>query len=79
MKYVQCLLQRGKWKQVAWIPAKFAVAGEVLNLRADGNGWVVMSCGAEREGVPDYRKGVRTHRRATGDALPKHEVVVETD
>lgn len=41
----QCLLEKGTTHKVAWIPAKFAVLGKVIDLNEYGewsDGWTVM-------------------------------------
>ena len=69
--YHQCWLIRGSAKQMAWIPAKFAVAGRYLKLTQDGeteDGWRVAGVGARmaeevvRERSQDYK-----HTRRASD------------
>ena len=69
--YHQCWLVRGSAKQMAWIPAKFAVAGRYLKLTQDGeteDGWRVAGVGARmaeevvRERSQDYK-----HTRRASD------------
>ena len=69
--YHQCWLVRGPARQMAWIPAKFAVAGRYLKLTEDGvmeDGWRVAGVGASlpeetiRERSQDYK-----HTRRASD------------
>jgi hypothetical protein len=79
--YRQCQLTRKQgrveWRQVSWIPERFAVAGKTLRLREDEawqDGWVVQSVGPYRMSeseLPDPHRDIKKHRKATGDALPK--------
>ena len=53
--YNQCWLVRGNARQMAWIPAKFAVAGRYLRLTDAGvseDGWKVVGVGAKM--MEDY-------------------------
>lgn len=43
----QCVLQRGDWVQVAWIPEKFAQLNKYLKI-GDEDGWQVVSIGGRR-------------------------------
>jgi len=78
-KYVQCVLHKDKegklLKQVTYVPEKFSEIGTVLRLRNEDmswdNGWVVTSTGAIVDDPPDVRKGIRNHRKRTGDSLRK--------
>lgn len=78
--YRQCHLKRdietGTVQQTSWIPSKFAKLGKVLDLKGDDDEWThdwkVMSVSSvEVEDPPDWRKAVRSHRKATGDSSPK--------
>ncbi len=69
--YHQCWLVRGHARQMAWIPAKFAVAGRYLKLTDAGvteDGWQVAGVGARmseeivRERSQDYK-----HTRQASD------------
>ncbi len=69
--YHQCWLVRGHARQMAWIPAKFAVAGRYLKLTQNGeaeDGWQVAGVGARmaeevvRERSQDYK-----HTRQASD------------
>ena len=69
--YAQCWLVRGNARQMAWIPAKFAVAGRYLKLTDAGqteDGWRVAGVGASlpedtiRERSQDYK-----HTRQASD------------
>ena len=69
--YAQCWLRRGDARQMAWIPAKFAVVGRILRLTEDGvsqDGWEVTGVGAKltesyvRERSQDYK-----HTRKASD------------
>ena len=79
-KYKQCTLektvQEGLIQTVSWIPSKFAKIGQRLKLENDKGiwteGWVVKLVGDEEiDQLPDYRKGIRNHRKQTGDSTPK--------
>ncbi len=77
-KYRQCVLQRQLTSETAttsFIPEKFANVGEVLKLKdSNGNwtdGWVVKSAGQLVDEPPDFRKAIKSHRKRTGDSLPK--------
>jgi hypothetical protein len=75
--YRQCRLNKsGMLDQVSWIPEQFAVLGKVLKLRNEGgewdDGWVVKNVGDTRLDETPHAEGlIRSHRRATGDSLPK--------
>jgi hypothetical protein len=76
--YKQCRLQKGDSHQVSWIPEQFAVRGKILKLRDDAgiwdNGWEVKGAGSHRvesHGLLDAHQIIKSHRQATGDALPK--------
>lgn len=82
--YRQCRLSKkiptGEKRQMSWIPEEFAVLNKVLKLRdSDGkweDGWVVTEASQTRlahQDVPDYHDGIKSHRKATGDALPKNK------
>ena len=67
----QCWLVRGNARQMAWIPAKFAVQGRYLKLTQNGaseDGWQVAGVGASvaeetiRERSQDYK-----HTRSVSD------------
>ena len=62
----------------SFIPERFAQLGRVVKLReSDGawsNGWRVEHVGVtmeERE-LPDAHQGIKSHKKATGDSLPRH-------
>lgn len=80
--YKQCHLEKKTKEsissQVAWIPEKFAKAGNVIKIKNDDNtwvdGWVVKSFGEtriEEDDLPDSHAAVKSHRKRTGDAMPK--------
>ncbi len=80
--YRQCTLYKPCGKQsrkvmVSYIPEKFAQVGGVLKLKQDDDtwddGWIVEAVGArvEEADLPDPHKEIKSHRKATGDALPK--------
>lgn len=77
--YKQCTLKRGDTTQVAWIPEKYAVKDQYIQIRNPDtnewvNGWLVMGDGGtrrEENQLPDYRKMIRGHRARTGDSLAK--------
>ncbi len=63
---------------VSWIPEKFAQLNGVLKLKDMDDqwvdGWIVESVGdsiLEESELPNVRKVVKSHRKATGDSLPK--------
>ncbi len=59
--YVQCTLRKGNTYQAAWIPEKYAVVGQYLELEDGGqrnNGWQVLSTG-----VRQWESFVREHSR----------------
>ena len=69
--YNQCWLLRGNARQMAWIPAKFAVQGRYLKLTENGkteDGWQVVGVGAQlaeetvRERSQDFK-----HTRQASD------------
>ncbi|MEM1061889.1 MAG: hypothetical protein AAF532_02060 [Planctomycetota bacterium] len=79
-RYFQCRLRQaipdGYAEQTSWLPERFTKVGSILSLRGDDRvwdgGWEVVSVGGdgrEESLLPDYRKAVRRHRAATGDAL----------
>lgn len=75
-RFRQCLLRRANAERVAWIPERYAAAGTTLRLKGGENweaGWVVerVFSGQFLDELPDARKLIRSHRKATGDALPK--------
>lgn len=47
MHYKQCVLEKCKVKQTAWIPEQFAHAGKILKIK-DNNGWKVVEVGSQR-------------------------------
>lgn len=68
--YVQCWLQRGTSRQMAWIPEKYAVVGRFLRLTEDGvseNGWEVVGAGARQpvEYVRERSQDYKNTRRAS--------------
>lgn len=82
IKYCQCKLVRkianGDSIITSYIPQKYAKIGKTIKLRDDmvnvwTEGWVVESVGepVDEDMVPDYRKGIREHRKRTGDSLRK--------
>lgn len=60
--------------KVAFIPIKYAVLGKVLKIQNNAgrwiDGWVVMSVG-EPMVPPNIHKEIKSHRKRTGDSLPK--------
>ena len=69
--YRQCWLTRGRARQMAWLPEKFAVAGRFLRLTEGGlseDGWQATGVGAQmaeetvRERSQDYK-----HTRRASD------------
>ena len=79
--YVQCNLERVLQSgdtvyETAWIPKGLAKLNTVLKIRVGGrweDGWVVSYVGQERVGVPDVQRGIRQHKKRTGDSLPKRK------
>lgn len=79
--YKQCLLHKrdgdGVLVDHSWIPAKFAVVGKVLKLKLGGvwvDGWVVVEVWPlvrTEEYLPDPHREIKSHRRNTGDSLPR--------
>lgn len=74
--YRQCYLERKINNtlecQTCWIPNKFAKVGRVLKIK-DGewtDGWIVKFVGKSGS-APNVRKQIKSHRRNTGDLLPK--------
>ncbi len=67
----QCWLVRGAARQMAWIPAKFAVPGRFLKLTENGqtqDGWQVAGVGARmaEEAVWERSRDYK-HTRAASD------------
>jgi hypothetical protein len=75
--YKQCRLQKGNAHQMSWIPEEFAVKDKVIKLRSEGvwdDGWIVKeaySTRLETNDLPDSHSEIKSHRKATGDAMPK--------
>ena len=74
--YCQCSLEKtietGVVKQVAFIPKKFAKLNDTIKIKKDDgwdHGWVVKSVGTElaEENLPDSHKGIKQHKKRTGD------------
>lgn len=69
--YRQCWLARGRARQMAWIPEKFAVAGRFLRLTEAGvseDGWQVTGVGARmREDTVRERSQDYKHTRRASD------------
>lgn len=80
-RYCQCHfvktvgVERIMLSSTAYIPEKFAQLGQKLKLKTDkgewDDGWTVTIVGEPTEIVPDVQKAIRTHRKRTGDSLPK--------
>lgn len=81
--YRQCRLEkktdRGVCCQTSWLPEQYAVKGKYLKLKDDNgewiNGWLVVEASSSSRAehlLPDYHTEIKSHRRATGDALPKN-------
>ena len=73
-RYRQCELVRATSRQVAWIPKRFAVPGRwlclVINGRRDDGWQVVAAYGeCEKDDLLDSHKGIKQHRKRTGDSL----------
>jgi len=71
--YTQCELQRDNARQVAWIPSRFALVGESLRIRSDGDwiaGWRVLSVHAtcSRGDLDAYRSA----QKRFSDVLSGH-------
>lgn len=77
MKYKQCVLINGTLNTVSWIPEKFAKKGHMIKLKNGEqwvNGWIVESVGSEsidEKHLPDSHAAVKSHRKSTGDSMPK--------
>lgn len=79
INYRQCSLKNGNTKTVSWLPEKYAKEGNYLRLKgSEGkwtNGWLVESVGDTRvddSSLPDSHVRIKSHRKATGDAIPKN-------
>lgn len=80
MRYQQCKLVKhladSKIYTVSYIPEKFAVVGKTVKLQRNGkwiDGWVIESVGDVVDKLPDVQKIIRSHKKATGDSLPKEK------
>lgn len=67
---------KGHVENVAWAPSKFAIVGKVVKIKTDDGwspGWTVANVWGSmlEEHLPDWYKGIRGHRKSTGDSLPK--------
>ena len=66
---------RARIQLTSFIPARFARVGRELSLRSsDGrwtSGWKVILAGRMIHEPPDVHRAIRSHRRATGDDLPR--------
>ena len=81
INYRQCCLEKrqGKslLKQVAFIPEKYARLNSSIRIKHDGgdweNDWIVRSVGSQcRDSeLPDSHRGIKEHKKRTGDTLPK--------
>jgi len=75
--YRQCRLRKESYlDQVSWIPEQFAVVNKIVKLRNEGeawdDGWKVTGVGNTRLSELPHAEGlIRSHRKATGDSLPK--------
>lgn len=75
MKYRQCQLVKENITTVSWIPEKYAKLNKVLKLKNNDvwtDGWIVTTVSEDsidESNLPDYRKDIRNHRKATGDSL----------
>lgn len=73
----QCKLRKENAFTTSYIPDQFAVLGRVLKLKTGGewdDGWTVIEVSSFRhldEDLPDSHDEIKSHRKATGDALPK--------
>jgi hypothetical protein len=77
-RYRQCELVKktseGEFRQVSYIPEKYAIKGKALKLLCEGvwhNGWIVISAGDLVDEPFDWKQVIRVHRDNTGDSLPK--------
>ncbi len=89
MYYRQCKLKKqtgnSVLEQVCFIPEEFAQLGHRLRIKKDSNRvgcwdtnwWVdfVSSIRVDDKHLPDSHKGIKSHRKSTGDNTPK--VLVE--
>jgi hypothetical protein len=73
-------IERGTQHQTTWIPEPFACVGKILKLKdANGqweDGWQVEQASQTRlaeDMLFDSHQGIRSHRKATGDSLPKEK------
>jgi hypothetical protein len=70
--------KNGSTLTTSYIPLQFAKIGKTLRLRNEQgrwvDGWVVEIVGhtiVDGDGVPNYRKAIRNHRKQTGDSLTR--------
>jgi len=82
VKYVQSTMRRsiatGCLRTTSYIPQRFAKVGGVVKLKDENglwvDGWVVertSDTAVEVSDVLDLHKAIRSHRKATGDSLPR--------
>lgn len=74
----QCTLQDGDSHTVVWIPEKYCKKGKKIQIKDDDGEWgktytVAHVPSIRTEFPPDYRKLIKSHRKATGDSLPKRK------
>ena len=74
--YQQCQLKQGNSTTVTWLPEKHCKVGHRVSIKDDDEWsapWTVASISkdSKTESPPDYRKLIRSHRKSTGDSLPK--------
>ncbi len=63
-------------RDTCWIPEKYAVYGDILKIRQNGewtDGWYVSEVGIKllESLIPNPHSMTKTHRKQTGDSLPK--------
>jgi hypothetical protein len=73
-------IEGGTRHQTSWIPEPFAHVGRTLKLRDDSgvweDGWQVEEASQTilvEDMLFDSHKGIKSHRKATGDSLPKEK------
>lgn len=77
MYYRQCQLQKGDVFQVTFLPDKFAKINGLVKLKSGPDwvdGWKVIRVSPIRvheNHLPDSHSGIKSHRKKTGDSLPK--------
>jgi len=77
--YRQCALeQEDGTTTVAWLPVEYCDVGKYVEIKNSTTGewsakWKVLFMGDITSNPPDYRKLIRSHRKATGDSNPRRD------